>query len=74
MAGHVPGAVHIPYWSLPTRLSDVPGSPHDPIVVYCELGPRAWLAGAVLRLSGFRRVLYLRGHMSHWRRARFRRK
>jgi len=68
-AGHVPGALHLPFWTLPARLSDIPSSPADPIVVYCGHGPRAYMAGAVLRASGFRRVMYLAGHMLKWRRA-----
>jgi hydroxyacylglutathione hydrolase len=69
VAGHVPGAVHIPFWTLLTRMSEIPSSPADPIVVYCGHGPRAYMAGAVLRASGFRRVMYLEGHMLKWRRA-----
>ena len=67
--GHVPGARHIPFWTLPVRRSEIPVSPDDPLVVYCGHGPRAWFAGAVLRACGFRRVVYLEGHMSKWRRA-----
>jgi phage shock protein E len=67
--GHVPGALHLPFWTLPVRLSEIPSSPADPIVVYCGHGPRAYMAGAVLRASGFRRILYLEGHMLIWRRA-----
>jgi rhodanese-related sulfurtransferase len=48
---------------------EVPGSADDPLVVYCGYGPRAWMAGAVLRRRGFRHVMYLAGHMHGWRRA-----
>jgi rhodanese-related sulfurtransferase len=67
--GHVPGAVHIPFWTVLTRLSAIPTSPAEPVVVYCGHGPRAYVAGAALRLSGFRRVEYLKGHMLKWRQA-----
>jgi len=67
--GHVPGALHIPFWTLPARTSEIPVSPDDPLVVYCGHGPRAWIAGAVLRAFGFTRVVYLEGHMSGWTRA-----
>ena len=72
VAGHVPGALHLPFWTLLTRLSEIPSSPADPIVVYCGHGPRAYMAGAILRASGFRRVMYLEGHMLKWMRARLR--
>jgi rhodanese-related sulfurtransferase len=67
--GHVPGALHIPFWTVLTHLSEIPTSPAEPIVVYCGHGPRAYLAGAALRVAGFRRVVYLEGHMMNWRRA-----
>ena len=67
--GHVPGAIHIPFWTLPARTSEIALSPDDPLVVYCGHGPRAWIAGAVLRARGFRRVVYLEGHMSRWTQA-----
>jgi rhodanese-related sulfurtransferase len=67
--GHVPGALHIPFWTVLTRLSAIPTSPADPVVVYCGHGPRAYIAGAALRVSGFRRVVYLEGHMMKWRQA-----
>jgi rhodanese-related sulfurtransferase len=67
--GHVPRAIHIPFWTLAARLSEVPGSADDPIVVYCGHGPRAWMAGGVLHRHGFRHVMYLAGHMHGWRQA-----
>jgi rhodanese-related sulfurtransferase len=66
-AGHVPGAVHVPFWNVGARLGDIPGSAADPIVVYCGHGPRAWMAGAVLKRHGYTDVSYLDGHMSGWR-------
>jgi rhodanese-related sulfurtransferase len=67
--GHVPGALHIPFWAMAWRTSQVPTSPEEPVVIYCEHGPRAGLAKAALRAAGFREVLYLEGHMSGWKRA-----
>jgi hydroxyacylglutathione hydrolase len=69
--GHVPGATHIPFWTMAGRISEVPAPRESAVVVYCGHGPRAYLAGAVLRLVGFRRVHYLRGHMRQWRRSHF---
>ena len=65
----VPGAIHIPFWALATRLDRLPeDSGARPVVVYCEHGPRAGIARAQLWLAGRRPVLYLQGHMSGWRR------
>jgi rhodanese-related sulfurtransferase len=65
-AGHLPGAIHLPFWQVGARLGEIPGVKTDPIVVYCGHGPRAWMAGAVLRRRGFTDVGYLEGHMSGW--------
>jgi rhodanese-related sulfurtransferase len=67
--GHVEGAIHLPFWKIGSRIAEVPGPPDRAIVVYCLGGPRAWLAGGVLRRHGFRNVGYLRGHMYAWRKA-----
>lgn len=67
--GHVPGALHIPFWAVLMRISEIPTPRLEPVVVYCGHGPRAYAAGAALRLQGFRHVVYLKGHMSTWKQA-----
>ena len=66
-SGHVPGAIHIPFYSLFARQAEIPGSRDEPVVVYCEHGPRAGVAKLALRLAGFKDVRYLDGHMSGWK-------
>jgi rhodanese-related sulfurtransferase len=68
--GHVPGALHVPFYSLLSRADELPPprNPEEPVVVYCEHGPRAGLARAQLWLAGDRPVRFLEGHMSAWRR------
>ncbi|PYM68738.1 MAG: rhodanese-like domain-containing protein [Candidatus Rokuibacteriota bacterium] len=68
--GHVPGAIHIPFYSLLARQAEIPGSRDEPVVVYCEHGPRAGVAKLALRLAGFKDVRYLDGHMSGWKERR----
>ncbi len=63
--GHVPGAVHIPFWKIATAA--IPATADDPIVVYCGHGPRAMLALVLLARRGYKRVACLQGHMSKWR-------
>ena len=67
--GRVAGAKHIPFWALPFRMSELGADRHAPIVVYCELGPRAHMARAVMRICGFRRVMTLAGHWAAWKRS-----
>jgi rhodanese-related sulfurtransferase len=64
-AGHVPGAVNVPFNQVGARLDEVPGTPGEELIVYCGHGPRAYMAAISLRHSG-RRVVYLRGHWSGW--------
>jgi rhodanese-related sulfurtransferase len=68
-AGHVPGALYMPFWAVLFRSPEIPVRHGEPIVVYCAHGPRAGFAKAALRLSGYKRVLYLEGHMSAWKKA-----
>ncbi len=67
---HVPGAVHVPFYSLLANVERVPepAEADQPIVVYCEHGPRAGIARAQLWLASDRPVLFLEGHMSAWTR------
>jgi rhodanese-related sulfurtransferase len=65
-ASHVPGALHVPFYSLLSQANGIPEG--QPIVVYCEHGPRAGIARAQLWLASDRRVLFLEGHMSAWKR------
>jgi rhodanese-related sulfurtransferase len=71
-AGHVPGALHIPFQTIGRRLDTIPGARRDPVVIYCGHGPRAWMARAALLRNGFTDVRYLAGHFSKWRRAALR--
>jgi rhodanese-related sulfurtransferase len=66
--GHVPGARHVPFWRVAARVRDIPARKSEEIVVYCGHGPRAQWAAAVLRRSGFERVVLLDGHWAGWAR------
>jgi len=62
--GHVPGARNVEYDQVSARLGEL--DPTREVVVYCERGPRAAKAAAVLRDAGFT-VRHLSGDMSGWR-------
>jgi rhodanese-related sulfurtransferase len=64
--GHVPGAVHIPFWQMVSRWEELAVARDAEVVVYCGHGPRAYIAGAVLKRRGFARITYLTGHMKRW--------
>ena len=67
-AGHIAGAVNIPFWAVPWRSEELHAAGDDVIVVYCGHGPRAQFARWVLLRQGFTRVVCLAGHISEWRR------
>ncbi len=66
-SGHVPGALHLPFYSLWSRHIEINSKPEDPIVLYCEHGPRAGIAKFALWTLGYTNIVYLEGHMSGWK-------
>jgi rhodanese-related sulfurtransferase len=68
-AGHVPGAINIPYDALPERLGELASHKDAPVVVYCESGRRAGIGAGTLREAGFSQLQHLTGDMSGWRSA-----
>jgi rhodanese-related sulfurtransferase len=68
---HVPGAMHISFYSIDSGLRETGFSKKDPVVLYCEHGPRSGIAGLTLILSGYGRVYSLEGHMKGWRKNEF---
>jgi rhodanese-related sulfurtransferase len=67
--GRIPGARHLPFWTLHWPPLAASLAADTAIVVYCGHGPRAWWAAMRLRRLGFSQVQCLRGHMQGWRRA-----
>ncbi|HKX80310.1 MAG TPA: MBL fold metallo-hydrolase [Novosphingobium sp.] len=67
LAGHVPGAVHLPRGQLELRVNDVLPNPSIEILTICELGKISTLAAATLRELGFQRATALDGGMASWR-------
>ncbi|MEN8261392.1 MAG: rhodanese-like domain-containing protein [Pseudomonadota bacterium] len=67
VAGHVPGAIHIPFYSVWSGHSRIESGEHGPVVVYCEHGPRAGLAKFGFWTVGYDQILYLDGHMAGWK-------
>jgi rhodanese-related sulfurtransferase len=67
-SGRVPGALNIPHTELGARLGELgPDARDQEIVVYCERGPRAAQAEALLHERGYARIVHLEGDMSAWR-------
>jgi rhodanese-related sulfurtransferase len=68
---HIPGAVHIPFFSIGSGLHGIDFQKKEAVVLYCEHGPRAGVAGLTLFLSGYEQVYSLEGHMKGWRNSEY---
>jgi rhodanese-related sulfurtransferase len=68
---HIPGAVHIPFYSIGSGLKGLGYPKTDPVVLYCEHGPRTGIAGFSLYLSGYDKLYSLEGNMKGWRKSEF---
>ena len=67
-AGHIPGAVHIPYGELPGRLAELPSD--RPIAAVCSGGKRSGLAASILQREGFEHVVHVgHGGVGSWQAA-----
>lgn len=57
-AGHITGAVNIPYEQIASGITQVKGLKKDsPILVYCRSGRRSGIAKATLEQQGYKQVL-----------------
>jgi phage shock protein E len=63
-AGHVPGAVNVPYDQVASQLAGIPKD--KDVVLYCHSGRRAGLAAEVLKASGYTKLEHLQGDMQAW--------
>jgi rhodanese-related sulfurtransferase len=60
-AGHIPGAVNIPYDELARRAGEV-GPPSTPVLLYCRSGRRSGIATETLRKLGYAEIYDLRAY------------
>jgi phage shock operon rhodanese PspE len=59
-AGHVSGAVNIPYEEITARITEVSGDHDAEIYLYCRSGRRADIAKAALEEMGYTQIVNLR--------------
>jgi len=67
--GHIIGAVLLPLHKLPFNLSKMEAGKGQQVVLICMSGHRSRIAGLILRLAGYDRVINLTGGMAAWRAA-----
>ena len=65
-AGHIAGAVNMPYASVDSRIGELEDYKEKPVVVVCKMGQHSSSAGKKLKAQGFTDVRRLSGGMSEW--------
>ncbi len=68
-AGHVPGALNIPYDQMEARVGEIRAHQDQEVVLYCRSGRRSALAAKTLSAQGFTNLGLLEGDMPGWERA-----
>lgn len=54
-AGHVPGAINIPFDEIGKRAAEI-GPPQTPVLLYCRTGRRSAIAASALRDLGYEKL------------------
>lgn len=67
-AGHVAGAIHIPFHHLTERLGQLDRA--RPVALICASGHRSAIGASLLERAGFARVINVTGGMNAWRATR----
>ncbi len=68
-SGHAAGALHIPRWTLASRLAGTVPDKNATIVLYCRSGVRSAAAAATLRRLGYCNVFSLMGGFKQYQAA-----
>lgn len=63
-AGHIAGAVNIPYDQVASRLEEIPKDKE--VVLYCKSGRRSGMAAETLAVNGYTKLGHLDGDMQGW--------
>lgn len=66
-AGHIEGAILIPYNKLEMNLDQLDGYEDKPILVYCRTGSRSAVAVDTLIENGFNKIYHMNQGFSRWK-------
>lgn len=66
-AGHIEGAILIPYNELERRIDEIDGFEDKPILVYCRTGNRSAVAVQILIDNGFNKIYHMNQGYSKWK-------
>lgn len=65
-AGHIAGAVSMPFASMDSRVGELAEFKDKPIVLVCKMGQHSGSMGKKLKAQGFENVRRLSGGMAEW--------
>lgn len=68
-AGHISGAVHIPYTEIMNREHELPINKTHPILVYCKSGGRSQTASMTLVSLSYSQIFNMEGGFTAWKNA-----
>ncbi len=66
-AGHIPGAINIPFDQVADRIGEIETS--EGVALYCMMGPRARKGESALLAAGYEDVFHLEGGLAAWKAA-----
>lgn len=66
-AGHIEGAILIPYNKIEMNLDQLDGFEDKPILVYCRTGSRSAVAVDTLIENGFNKIYHMNQGYSRWK-------
>lgn len=66
-AGHIEGAILIPYDQIEMNLEQLDGYADKPILVYCRTGNRSTMAVETLINNGFNKIYHMNQGYSKWK-------
>ena len=66
-AGHIEGAILIPYNKIEINLEQLDGFEDKPILVYCRTGSRSEIAVDTLIENGFNKIYHMNQGYSRWK-------
>jgi len=65
-AGHIAGAVSMPFSSIDARIGELEAHKDKPVVLVCKMGQHASASGRKFKDHGFENVRRLSGGMAEW--------
>jgi rhodanese-related sulfurtransferase len=65
-AGHIAGAVNMPFTTIDSRMGELETYKEKPIVLVCKMGQHAGAGGRKLKAQGYENVRRLSGGMAEW--------